>query len=314
MAVQSSDGACSSPHVTVLIAAFNAGRFITRAIDSALAQAGVDLEVLVVDDGSTDDTAAVAVRGGDPRIRVLSLEANVGPSAARNAGLENARAAWVAILDADDAYEPGRLSRLLEVAEAQAADIVADNFSFYDAGSEMVGEAALASSPDPERLTAVSFVERARPYSAEADYGLLKPVFRRDFLIRHKLSYPESIRHGEDFLLILDALQAGAKYVLVRTPGYLYTLRNSGRSRTSINYDKQEAITRDLAQSARSKGDAGLTAALLSRADALARLSVERPIEDAGAARNPVAIGSVVLRYSRGWAALVRRARLAVSG
>ena len=96
-------------HWSVLIPAFNAADSIAAAVASARGQALVPDEVLVVDDHSEDDTAAVAEAAG---ARVIRLPTNVGAAAARNAGLEAARSPWVAFLDADDHWLPGHLAAL----------------------------------------------------------------------------------------------------------------------------------------------------------------------------------------------------------
>ncbi len=99
------------PNVSVIIPAYNAKGFIADAVRSALDQTYRDLEVIVVDDGSTDGTAAELAAFGD-RIRVLQ-QANRGVAAARNAGAAVARGAWIAFLDADDLWLPHKLERQL---------------------------------------------------------------------------------------------------------------------------------------------------------------------------------------------------------
>jgi glycosyltransferase involved in cell wall biosynthesis len=93
---------------SVVIPVYNADPFLAAAIASALAQSVVPLEVLVIDDGSTDGSRAVA-EGFGGRVRVFSGP-NAGPSAARNRGVREARGSWVAFLDADDLWAPGYLA------------------------------------------------------------------------------------------------------------------------------------------------------------------------------------------------------------
>lgn len=95
--------------VSAVIPAYNAAPFIARAIESVLAQTRPVLEVLVVDDGSRDETAVIAERFGPP-VRVIR-QANAGPSAARNHGARLSRGEWIALLDADDAWLPTKLER-----------------------------------------------------------------------------------------------------------------------------------------------------------------------------------------------------------
>lgn len=107
--------------ISVVIPVFNGARFLARAIDSALGQDGVSVEVIVVDDGSTDATAQVAAGYGE-RITCLS-QPNRGPSAARNFGIARARGDFLAFLDSDDAWPPRNLFTLL-AAMAAGVDII----------------------------------------------------------------------------------------------------------------------------------------------------------------------------------------------
>lgn len=98
--------------VSVIIPAYNAAWCVRKAIDSVLGQQDVDLELIVVDDGSTDDTAAV-LAGYAAAIRVVR-KVNGGLSSARNAGIRAARGTLIAFLDADDWWLPGKLQRQVE--------------------------------------------------------------------------------------------------------------------------------------------------------------------------------------------------------
>ena len=102
--------------VSLIIATFNHARFLPVALDSALAQTLAGVEVIVVDDGSTDDTPAVLSRYTD-RVRVIR-QANRGLAAARNAGLAVARGTYVSFLDADDVVTPTKLAEQVALLEA----------------------------------------------------------------------------------------------------------------------------------------------------------------------------------------------------
>lgn len=109
----------------VIIPAHNSEGTIERAVKSVLNQNAADLDCLVIDDGSTDETAAVVERlmQGDPRLRIIRQE-NLGVSSARNRGLNEVRGEWVAFLDADDWVEPNWVQSALESAAATGAQIV----------------------------------------------------------------------------------------------------------------------------------------------------------------------------------------------
>lgn len=277
VAAPSADNIFEGGGVTVLIAAYNAAPFLHRAVRSALQQTRPPLEVLIVDDGSVDETAEVAreLAANDPRVRLLSLSKNGGPARARNAGIDHARGEWIAVLDADDAFLPERLERLVEIAGEAEADVVADNFMWRDVADGSAGPAGLSRSSTIETVDKHKFVAHARPFAEEADWGLLKPLFKRSFLNANNLRYPIYSRHGEDFLLIVDILLAGGRYILSRKPGYLYTARSSGLSRTQIDYDTMAAHTIALADDERVRSDWRLRDLLIQRHDAVKRLSAE---------------------------------------
>ena len=108
----SSEG--SRPLVTVLMPVFNAARHLRPAIDSILAQTFTDFEFLIVNDGSTDESRTIVASSGDPRIRIIDHERNLGLSAALNRGLVEARGELVARQDGDDVSMPERLARQVE--------------------------------------------------------------------------------------------------------------------------------------------------------------------------------------------------------
>ena len=102
------------PVVSVVIPTRNRRQRLCVALRSALAQQAVDLEVVVVDDGSQDDTSEMVMGLADPRIRLLRNESPQGESGARNRGIAEARGTWVAFLDDDDLWAPHKLSRQLQ--------------------------------------------------------------------------------------------------------------------------------------------------------------------------------------------------------
>jgi glycosyltransferase involved in cell wall biosynthesis len=109
------------PEVTVVIPTRNRAPLLGGALSSALAQEEVDIEVIVVDDGSTDDTQARLAAIGDPRLHLLRHEASQGVARARNAALALAGGEWVAFLDDDDLWAPRKLRWQLDAAAAAGA-------------------------------------------------------------------------------------------------------------------------------------------------------------------------------------------------
>lgn len=110
-----------APLVSVVVPAYNSGAFISETIRSVLAQSLADLELIVVDDGSTDDTPTLVAQIGDPRLRLIRVPHSGLPPATRNRGLRESRGRFVALLDADDLWLPRKLEaqvRCLEISSS----------------------------------------------------------------------------------------------------------------------------------------------------------------------------------------------------
>lgn len=112
-------GPQAAPRVSVIVPAYNVGGYLREAVMSLLAQSWSDLEVLVIDDASTDDAVASLAELRDPRLAIHRLRRNGGLSAARNAGLALARAPYIALLDGDDTSLPHRIATQLGVLQAR---------------------------------------------------------------------------------------------------------------------------------------------------------------------------------------------------
>jgi glycosyltransferase involved in cell wall biosynthesis len=124
------DGALSGPLVSVILPAYNRAGWVARAIDSVLSQTHRHLELLVIDDGSTDDTLQVLESFG-ARIKLLR-QTHAGASAARNLGLERARGEFVAFIDSDDVWSAERLSRQLPLFDRAEVGLVFGNATLVD--------------------------------------------------------------------------------------------------------------------------------------------------------------------------------------
>jgi glycosyltransferase involved in cell wall biosynthesis len=121
----------SEPLVSILINNYNYGRFLAQAIDSALAQSYPNLQVIVVDDGSTDNSREVIRRYGN-RITPI-FKANGGQASALNAGFSESKGKWLLLLDSDDFFVPSKVETLMSYTEAfPLAGLIAHNFNYCD--------------------------------------------------------------------------------------------------------------------------------------------------------------------------------------
>ncbi|MDM9622498.1 glycosyltransferase family 2 protein [Rhizobium sp. S96] len=222
----------TQPDVSFIIAAYNAAGTLAKAIDSALAQRGVSVEVIVADDCSTDETRAVAESYQAADVRLVALARNGGPSAARNAAIAAATGRWLAVLDSDDMVEPDRLQRMIKRAEAAGAQIAVDNLRVVRADGTppetMFAEHDLSRTPE---LTLPVFIRSNALFQTTHNFGYLKPIFQRAFIENHALRFDEALRIGEDYLFFAAAMALGARCVIEPVPGYDYHIREGSISR-----------------------------------------------------------------------------------
>jgi glycosyltransferase involved in cell wall biosynthesis len=130
----------STPRISVIMPVFNAERHVREAIGSLLAQTFSDFELIVIDDGSTDESLQVVQGIGDPRLRLLQNASNLGAAETKNRGIENARAEFIAFLDADDLAFPERLAEQLDYLERNPEiSVVATQSNTIDASGNVTG-------------------------------------------------------------------------------------------------------------------------------------------------------------------------------
>jgi succinoglycan biosynthesis protein ExoO len=232
-----------TPHVSVIVPAYNAAGFLKRALHSALAQTMPDLEVIVVDDASNDATLALAheVAARDPRLRVLHNERNRGMYPTYNRAIDAARGEWIAALDADDVWLPERLEKMLDVADK--VDIVSDDQLILRTPSyrgDSFSMVSLLSShglimTKPRRLNKLEFVWH--------DLGLLKPLIRSSFLRQHELRYDADLTIAADFRLYFEFLLAGARWLQLPAGYYLYWSHDDSASKNTVEIARDVSKT-----------------------------------------------------------------------
>jgi succinoglycan biosynthesis protein ExoO len=270
-----------APEVSVVIAAYNVEATIERALRSALDQEGVAVEIIVVNDDSTDGTRAAVSGIDDPRVKIIDCPANAGPGAARNAGIAAAAAPWIAILDGDDALRPDRLARCLTRARLLKADIVVDNIE-----TRREADGAVFPMFPPEEFGRFSTLNLARFIAGNIFFhgrtlGYLKPVFSAAFLRAHGLAYETDLRIGEDYLFLATALAEGALCAVESSMGYLYTMRKGSTSHRLSCDDVERLIAGDRKFLARTRLDPAAGAAQKKRTASLREMHAFMQLVDA---------------------------------
>lgn len=187
--------------VSIIVPVYNAERYLETTVRSLLDQTYRDIEVILVDDGSTDGSAALCARlqREDARVRLITQE-NKGPSAARNAGLGLAEGDYVMFVDCDDAVHPGTLEKMVRrsMQEDAPAELVFASYALYHEGDDMDAlppRCLLGERQMTREDTAKLFGSAHTSLMAVAVWGKL---YSRELLIRSGASFDEDVRYEED--------------------------------------------------------------------------------------------------------------------
>ncbi len=217
------------PTVSVILPAYNVERYIDRSIKSVQEQSLSDIEILIVDDGSSDGTRESILRlaEGDTRIRPIFHSVNQGVSAARNSAIAAATGKWVAMVDPDDWIAPDRLETLVTLADDRKADAVGDNQVFVDPKDDQeFGQLFRNGQSGVWQLSAAEFIANDLPEMI--GFGVLKLLIRKSFLDQHDLKYRTDVARGEDCLFYCECFSNGAKIFLTADPFYFYRVNREG--------------------------------------------------------------------------------------
>ena len=213
-----------SPRVSVLIPCYNAERYLSAALDSVLAQTYQDFEIIVVDDGSTDDSAAVAARY--PRVRCFR-HAHSGISVTRNLCLSKAKGEFVAFLDADDLWVPEKLEKQVTYLDShpgcQLVFTLSENF--YDGEPETMNQ------------------RQEQLLNANMDNCLASCCIRRELFEKHG-GFQEDYSHGEDTHWVTKLWAAGVNMKhCIPQPLYRRRIHDSNISLSHRKVEQRDIMT-----------------------------------------------------------------------
>ena len=228
----------TGPLISFVIPAYNVAPWLARCVGSILAEAGVEVEVLLVDDGSTDDTPGICddLARGDPRVRAIHQE-NGNVSAARNTGLDAARGEYVWFVDGDDGVAPGSLPLLEGLLERETPDLI--RFGFRKCFPD--GKKELWCFPDRPGLYTGDGLQKLRLdaicYPHVLDYtqprmlSACAMLCRRAFLLENHLRFSsEREVLNEDYLFVMQAMHFARSVRICAEPLYQYLLRSGSLS------------------------------------------------------------------------------------
>ena len=234
--------------ISVIIPLYNAKKYLKLAVDSILNQTHKNIEVIIVDDCSTDGSLELCLElyGHDERVKILQQPTNMGPGEARNTGIRSAQGKYIAFSDSDDEILPDTFDRLFNVAEKYNADVVHNThsiFSIPDENGVMPLEMLPSSADDENTLVVPVLMDQNAPKEITLldgdrsvmfenwlkhgyNWVLWTKLFRRSFLESHSVSFGH-MKIAEDMIFCLECLMQAEKYVVMPGGGYIYRSADS---------------------------------------------------------------------------------------
>ena len=241
--------------VSVVMPLYNAKDYLKYAVDSVLNQTLKNIEVVIVDDCSTDGSLDLCreLYGNDPRVRLFRQDKNGGPGAARNRAIAEARGEYIAFIDSDDEMLPDNLRQMFETAKKYDADFLHNNqiratLIFEDGAlsPELLNEQDNIVTCQLDRGPSLTGVELLTQDLSERlalwkegrlQWSVCNKMIRRSFILDNGLYFP-STKLAEDTMFCLQCLMTAKNYVLM--PGGWYIVRRDGASLTrgAVSPDK----------------------------------------------------------------------------
>ena len=243
--------------VSVVVPMYNARELVKFTVDSILNQTLADIEVLIVDDCSTDDSLEFCrtLYGQNQRVRILQQPHNMGPGAARNTGIRSAQGKYVAFVDSDDEILPDMFSKMLDIAQQYDADVIHPTQFVYALPDEegniplqLVGDSVQYfrhnigrdSYAEVTRVTD-DIAERFEDWkNRKINWSVCGKMLRRDFLLNNNIFFPE-MKYAEDMIFCFACLFKTKNYVIM--PGGGYVIRTTASSLTRGKSSSVRIIT-----------------------------------------------------------------------
>lgn len=214
-----------NPCVSIIVPVYNAQIYLHRCIDSILNQEFTDFELILVNDGSTDDSGSICdtYAAADSRIRVIHKE-NTGVSDTRNLAISLARGTWLQFLDSDDWITPDATKLFVRAATETDCDMVIADF-YRVAGDRVAHKGDIDIEADGV-MTREEFAGHMMENPADFYYGVLwNKLYRRELVEKYHLRMDERISWCEDFMFNLEYLLHANSFYALQTPIYYYVKR-----------------------------------------------------------------------------------------
>lgn len=231
--------------LSIVIPVFNAEKYLPGCLNDILAASISDVELLLIDDGSTDGSLEICQRYGTvfPNIRVLS-QPNRGPSAVRNRGLDESEGTYIAFLDADDHIDPVAFQRTVLMLEDYDAQVWISDFHRI-AANGCILDRVYQIEETCQPITDPAYMERFLS-DGERVWNVWRYIFRRDFLLENGLRFIEGVNCAEDVEFVVRALTLAKRPAFFHNPYYFYRAHYGDTLTRQYSFQRVEQLMRML--------------------------------------------------------------------
>ena len=230
------------PEISIIIPNYNTRKYLPRCLDSLTQQTFGNIEVILIDDGSTDGSVEIMKEYAqkDSRIKIIE-QINSGPAKARNKGLENASGKYLMFCDSDDWYEPDMCEMMYTAIEKNNVDIVCCH-NFFDLEESL-------SDEEKEKRLPRKYFNKSGKYSLNqkniltTDVVLWNKIWRRDLIEKYNIRFPEGHEHDDDAFWYMYSF-VSKKIFFLNKKLYHYFLRAGSIMSTQVNKKPKNRLDR----------------------------------------------------------------------
>lgn len=213
-----------SPLISVIIPFYNTGNLSQKLISNVLGQSYKNLEIILVNDGSTDDTLNFLekIKKQDKRIVLINQKNSGSPAGARNTGLQKVKGKYVMFIDSDDEIDLKIVEKMFVKIQKTNSDLITCGFKYHRLSDDSTAE--IFTNPVTKKHqeeNSISYIVRLLGDDGRL-YSVVNKIFRTDIIKKHRLKFDEKLNFGEDLLFVLDYLKHADKLDFLYEPLYTY--------------------------------------------------------------------------------------------
>lgn len=213
-----------SPNVSIIIPAHNAANTIKRCLDSVINNTLANIEIICIDDASTDNTVDIIASYKDSRIRLIQIKYNSGVSVARNIGINKAHGEYLGFIDADDTVDSDFFEKLYKNAKQTYSDIVKAELTLVFADNSS------------HKITDLQNTVRENKYKFVRNFT--SAIYNRKMLNTYNIRFPENLYLTEDTIFLINAVHHANKVSVIDNTTYYYFRTPDSSDGSKYSHDK----------------------------------------------------------------------------